>query len=198
MPTLGFRIRQLRQARKGLTQKEVARIAGLAPTQLSDIENDKSENPRVNEVYKIARHFGVRMETLMGVDWIDEPFENDRGIDPDEAIVRVAHEDDVSSVAKADEELERARRNGPRPSKVATDREVARVHGLRVYMDSVKRARAEEKVAFDQLDRLVKSHEALLREAMERLVDMTSFLVKEDEDANLALAERIESELTDG
>jgi transcriptional regulator with XRE-family HTH domain len=62
---IGKRIRDLREER-GLTQREVARRAGLTPSGVGFIENGQTQNPSAETVVAIARALGVRVEALLG------------------------------------------------------------------------------------------------------------------------------------
>lgn len=57
-------IRELRQ-KKGWTQTELARRAGVKQGVLSDIESGKTKHPRIDTLAAIAFALGVRIEELL-------------------------------------------------------------------------------------------------------------------------------------
>ncbi len=61
---IGKRIRELREER-GLTQREVARRAGLTPSGVGFIEHGQTRKPSVETVMAIARALGVPVEELL-------------------------------------------------------------------------------------------------------------------------------------
>jgi transcriptional regulator with XRE-family HTH domain len=61
---IGKRIRALREER-GLTQREVARRAGLTPSGVGFIEHGQTRNPSAETVVSIARALGVPVEELL-------------------------------------------------------------------------------------------------------------------------------------
>jgi transcriptional regulator with XRE-family HTH domain len=61
---IGKRIRDLREER-GLTQREVARRAGLTPSGVGFIEHGQTRNPSAETVMAVARALGVPVEELM-------------------------------------------------------------------------------------------------------------------------------------
>jgi transcriptional regulator with XRE-family HTH domain len=61
---IGKRIRDLREER-GLTQREVARHAGLTPSGLGFIEHGQTRNPSAETVVAIARALDVPVEDLL-------------------------------------------------------------------------------------------------------------------------------------
>ena len=61
---IGKRIRELREER-GLTQREVARRAGLTPSGVGFIENGQTQNPSAETVVAVARALGVPVEELL-------------------------------------------------------------------------------------------------------------------------------------
>jgi transcriptional regulator with XRE-family HTH domain len=62
---IGKRIRDLREER-GLTQRELARRAGLTPSGVGFIEHGQTRNPSAETVVAIARALGVPVEELLG------------------------------------------------------------------------------------------------------------------------------------
>jgi len=64
---IGKRIRDLREER-GLTQREVARRAGLTPSGVGFIEHGQTRNPSAETVVAIARALGVPVEELLEVE----------------------------------------------------------------------------------------------------------------------------------
>jgi transcriptional regulator with XRE-family HTH domain len=62
---IGKRIRHLREER-GLTQRELARRAGLTPSGVGFIEHGQTRNPSAETVVAIARALGVPVEELLG------------------------------------------------------------------------------------------------------------------------------------
>jgi transcriptional regulator with XRE-family HTH domain len=62
---IGKRIRDLREER-GLTQREVARRAGLTPSGVGFIEHGQTRNPSAETVVAIARALGVPVEEVLG------------------------------------------------------------------------------------------------------------------------------------
>jgi transcriptional regulator with XRE-family HTH domain len=66
MPTtLGANVTRERDA-AGLTMRALASMAGVSPSQLSNIESGKIRNPGVESVYGLATALGIRIEDLMG------------------------------------------------------------------------------------------------------------------------------------
>lgn len=61
---IGKRIHDLREER-GLTQREVARRAGLTPSGVGFIEHGQTRNPSAETVVAIARALGVPVEELL-------------------------------------------------------------------------------------------------------------------------------------
>ena len=61
---IGKRIRALREER-GLTQREVARRAGLTPSGVGFIEHGQTRNPSAETVVAVARALGVPVEELL-------------------------------------------------------------------------------------------------------------------------------------
>ena len=61
---IGKRIRDLREER-GLTQREVARRAGLTPSGVGFIEHGQTRNPSAETVVAIARALGVPVKDLL-------------------------------------------------------------------------------------------------------------------------------------
>jgi transcriptional regulator with XRE-family HTH domain len=61
---IGKRIRDLREER-GLTQREVARRAGLTPSGVGFIEHGQTRNPSAETVLAVARALGVPVEELL-------------------------------------------------------------------------------------------------------------------------------------
>jgi transcriptional regulator with XRE-family HTH domain len=61
---IGKRIRDLREER-GLTQREVARRAGLTPSGVGFIEHGQTRNPSAETVMAVARALGVPVEELL-------------------------------------------------------------------------------------------------------------------------------------
>ena len=57
-------IKTLRE-RRGWSQSELARKAGIRQGVLSDIESGKTKHPRVDTIAAIAQALGVPMEKLM-------------------------------------------------------------------------------------------------------------------------------------
>jgi transcriptional regulator with XRE-family HTH domain len=64
---IGKRIRDLREER-GLTQREVARRAGLTPSGVGFIEHGQTRNPSAETVVAIARALGVPVEELLAAE----------------------------------------------------------------------------------------------------------------------------------
>ena len=57
-------IKTLRE-RRGWSQSELARKAGIRQGVLSDIESGKTKHPRIDTIAAIAQALGVPMEKLM-------------------------------------------------------------------------------------------------------------------------------------
>ncbi len=64
--SLGSRVRKLRD-RKGLTQRELAELAGVRQSHISLIENDRRPNVTAIVAADIARALGVSLEYLLGL-----------------------------------------------------------------------------------------------------------------------------------
>jgi transcriptional regulator with XRE-family HTH domain len=63
MPTVGERIREIREKR-GMTQENLAKAAGLSKSFLSEVENDKS-NISSQMLLRIANELGASMDYLL-------------------------------------------------------------------------------------------------------------------------------------
>jgi len=64
--TFGNRVRELRK-QKGLSQRELAKEAGIDFTYLSKIENDRTEPPSEKVIRKLARHLDVDADELIAL-----------------------------------------------------------------------------------------------------------------------------------
>lgn len=62
---LGKRLRSIRE-RRGLTQREAARLASMSPQQLWDIESGRVCNPSLRTLARLARAYGVGVDELVG------------------------------------------------------------------------------------------------------------------------------------
>ena len=61
--TFGFYIRHLRIKNK-IGQRELAKIIGVAPSYLNDIEKNKRSAPRMNLINKLSVKLGANVELL--------------------------------------------------------------------------------------------------------------------------------------
>jgi transcriptional regulator with XRE-family HTH domain len=73
--TLGDRLRAVRE-RKGLSQRELARQAGIRPATLSELESGVRQNMNTDTAKRLARTLGVSIDYLVGT-W-DEEEEDDQ------------------------------------------------------------------------------------------------------------------------
>jgi transcriptional regulator with XRE-family HTH domain len=65
MPFSGERLKATRE-KKGLTQRELARLVGMAEAQLSRYEHDKTE-PSLKVLEILAKHLEVSSDFLLGL-----------------------------------------------------------------------------------------------------------------------------------
>lgn len=74
---LGNRIRTIRKA-KGISQENLAELAGLHPTYISNIERGKV-NASIYSYYSVASALDIQLEDLVGFppDLVDADLEND-------------------------------------------------------------------------------------------------------------------------
>jgi transcriptional regulator with XRE-family HTH domain len=63
---LGANVRAAREA-VGWNLAQLARAAGVVPSQISDLEAGRIKDSRASVLYRIALALGVTMESLMGV-----------------------------------------------------------------------------------------------------------------------------------
>lgn len=61
----GSKIKQLR-LKFGLSQRELATVIDVSPTQISDIEKGKS-SPQLKGAYRLAAFFHVSLDSLVGL-----------------------------------------------------------------------------------------------------------------------------------
>jgi transcriptional regulator with XRE-family HTH domain len=97
---IGKRIRALREER-GLTQREVARRAGLTPSGVGFIEHGQTRNPSAETVVAVARALGVPVEELLR-----EP------VPLDEAPMEVGQAEALTAEVTQIQQWYRARRDG--------------------------------------------------------------------------------------
>ena len=63
--TLGDRVREARR-RRGLTQRDLARLSGLSLSLVRKLEQDERGDIRIETAHKLAASLGVRTTTLIG------------------------------------------------------------------------------------------------------------------------------------
>lgn len=62
---IGERLRSVRE-RLGLSQREAARRARLRYQYLSNLENDRVENPSLDTLVRLAQGYGIGVDALIG------------------------------------------------------------------------------------------------------------------------------------
>lgn len=67
MPVNGGRVRQLRLEKK-LSIRQLAELAGVAKSQISDIENSQHQNTTIDTICKLAKALECKTEELY---WCD-------------------------------------------------------------------------------------------------------------------------------
>ena len=59
----GFKIKQLRQERD-ITQDQLAIDIDIAKSIINTIESGRNSNPKIQNIFKIAKYFGIKVEEL--------------------------------------------------------------------------------------------------------------------------------------
>ena len=89
----GAKIKEVR-IRKGLTQKQLGDLCGIADSNIRKYENNK-QNPKIETVKKIASALGVGIEVLEGLETFDsgEEFTKRRN----EILNRISNKDTINN-----------------------------------------------------------------------------------------------------
>lgn len=89
----GAKIKEVR-IRKGLTQKQLGDLCGIADSNIRKYENNK-QNPKIETVKKIASALGVGIEVLEGLETFDsgEEFTKRRN----EILNRISNKDTITN-----------------------------------------------------------------------------------------------------
>ncbi|MGL5440835.1 MAG: helix-turn-helix domain-containing protein [Filifactoraceae bacterium] len=76
MKSLSVVLKEIRE-NKGLTLKELSQKSGVGPSTISDIENGKAQNPRIETLVNLSKALEIEPKVLLNVFWGNPPNESE-------------------------------------------------------------------------------------------------------------------------